>query len=424
MASTNAVSEVQSSVIHRAEIGSASSFPDARAGIASEAGRLRNWLFYCALPVWARIGTDRDGWGFHECVDLDGSPFGTARRARVQVRQVFSFATGGRLGWSGTWQDLVRRGYSDFQRLYMRGDNVFRTVVGSDGLPLDDTPTLYDQAFAMLALAHACGVVPGADQKALDLLRIVESTFRHDGVGFRENADCPYQSNPHMHLLEACLAWMETGGADEWRATADRVVRLALDRFIDRDTGVLREFFAPDWSPAPGEEGRLVEPGHQYEWAWLLMRWSILTADQSALRAAGRLVQAGDLGVDPHRNVAVNLMRVDGSLVSGVARLWPQTERLKAKLGLWSLADGPLRSALEGEVLSAIRGLEPYLKTPTQGLWYDKMLPDGRFVEEPAPASSLYHIVCAVEQLCVAARTGSIFQAAPDPTLRLAVAGG
>jgi mannose-6-phosphate isomerase len=139
------------------------------------------------------------------------------------------------------------------------------------------------------------------------------------------------------------------------------------------------------------------------------MRWCRLKEDFSVLRAVEGLVQAGDLGVDPHRNVAVNLMRVDGSLVSGVARLWPQTERLKAKLGLWSLSDGPRRESLEGEVLCAIRGLEPYLKTPIQGLWYDKMLPDGRFVEEPAPASSLYHIICAVEQLCVAAHNGSIF---------------
>ncbi len=33
------------------------------------------------------------------------------------------------------------------------------------------------------------------------------------------------------------------------------------------------------------------------------------------------------------------------------------------------------------------------------GLWRDKMMADGTFVEEAAPASSFYHIVCAIYEL-------------------------
>jgi mannose/cellobiose epimerase-like protein (N-acyl-D-glucosamine 2-epimerase family) len=35
----------------------------------------------------------------------------------------------------------------------------------------------------------------------------------------------------------------------------------------------------------------------------------------------------------------------------------------------------------------------------TPGLWRDKQGPDGAFVEEPASASSLYHIIAAVSEL-------------------------
>ena len=44
--------------------------------------------------------------------------------------------------------------------------------------------------------------------------------------------------------------------------------------FIDAHNGALHEFFDADWNPAPGIEGRIVEPGHQFEWAWLLLRWA------------------------------------------------------------------------------------------------------------------------------------------------------
>jgi mannose-6-phosphate isomerase len=41
-------------------------------------------------------------------------------------------------------------------------------------------------------------------------------------------------------------------------------------------------------------------------------------------------------------------------------------------------------------------GLMAYLRTPVPGVWRDKMQPNGDFIDEPAPASSFYHIVCAI----------------------------
>jgi mannose-6-phosphate isomerase len=41
---------------------------------------------------------------------------------------------------------------------------------------------------------------------------------------------------------------------------------------------------------------------------------------------------------------------------------------------------------------------------PVQGLWRDRLLPDGTFVDEPAPGSSLYHIISAVSALDAACR--------------------
>ena len=80
------------------------------------------------------------------------------------------------------------------------------------------------------------------------------------------------------------------------------------------------------------------------------------------------------------------------------ARLWPQTERLKAAL---VLAD----HLPAGHAADALKGLQTYLE-PT-GLWRDKQEPGGLFVEEPAPASSLYHIAAAWVQLREAAAASS-----------------
>jgi mannose/cellobiose epimerase-like protein (N-acyl-D-glucosamine 2-epimerase family) len=202
-----------------------------------------------------------------------------------------------------------------------------------------------------------------------------------------------------MHLLEAALAWIETDGGDVWRELATDIVSLALRAFIDPDSGALREFFNADWSPAPGEEGRLLEPGHQFEWAWLMQRWALMTNSQAAHEAAKGLFAAGLKGVDPKRSVAIDELNDDFSTRSARARLWPQTEYIKAALILAKDAPAESVESLLGRAAQGAEGLWRYLETPIPGLWRDKLLPNNQFVSEPAPASSLYHIVGAIVAL-------------------------
>jgi mannose/cellobiose epimerase-like protein (N-acyl-D-glucosamine 2-epimerase family) len=174
-------------------------------------------------------------------------------------------------------------------------------------------------------------------------------------------------------------------------------VDLARTRFIDDRGGFLREFFDADWSPAGGRAGELVEPGHQFEWAWLLTHWGRRRGDLWAGGAAQQLFACGERGLDARRGVAVD--ELDDALMirSPRARLWPQTERLKAALVLAETAVGAERELLVGSAAQALRGLNLYLKP--NGLWRDKLGADGMFEDEPAPASSLYHIMAAGRQL-------------------------
>jgi mannose-6-phosphate isomerase len=98
--------------------------------------------------------------------------------------------------------------------------------------------------------------------------------------------------------------------------------------------------------------------------------------------------------------VAIDVLLADMSPYSRQARLWPQTERLKAALALSrQTADFERRMSFERTALAAAEGLSHYLHTSVPGLWHDKMRADGTFVAEPSPASSLYHIVCAIDLL-------------------------
>jgi mannose/cellobiose epimerase-like protein (N-acyl-D-glucosamine 2-epimerase family) len=366
----------------------------------TEADAFSTWLIQHAYPCWWSRGVDHAHGGFHEGLRLDGEPSGEARRARLYPRQIYAFSVAGELGWSGPAADTVRQGLKALLAQYRRPDGLYRGLVAPNGAPLVERAVLYDQAFVLLgfAAAHRALGETAARDGARGLLARVEATLRNPNGGFEESAPriLPLLANSHMHLLEACLEWMDLDEDRMWSELAEEIVELALRRFQDPVSGFVREFFNGDWTPAR-EDADVVEPGHQYEWAWLLLRWSQRVHNPRAHQLAFELIdRAEDRGIDPVRGVAVNALFCDGRVRDARARLWPQTERIKAAC-LAAVITG--RSRYADTAAAATRSLLKYVDTPTPGLWRDTMDERGVFVEQLVPASSFYHIVSAARAM-------------------------
>lgn len=367
--------------------------------------RLERWLFDEALPLWWTLGADHQRGGFHEAIDLHGRPTATHRRVRVQARQTFVYATAGLWGWRGPWRAAVDHGLDYQQTRYLRHCGLVRGSVDAEGAPIDDSAMLYDQAFVLLAIAAAFRAVPSRIDlpgRAHSLLGALDAAFRHDDRGFREaSADHPFHADPHMHLLEAALAWSEVSSDRAWPLLADSLAELALASFIDPEAGAIREYLASNWRAAAGQVGRIFEPGHQFEWAGLLRTWGKARGRRDALDAAARLFRVGSrFGIDRVRGVAFHSMGGDLCPLNRTARLWPQTEWIKAAVVFGADArDETEQAALLAEALSAVDGLQLFLNSPVRGAWRDKLTSEGVFLEEPAPASSIYHVIGAIRAL-------------------------
>lgn len=349
--------------------------------------QLLSWLVNDAYPIWSTAGWDGNTGIFAERLDQAGASLPEPRRARVPPRQIYAFAHAQSLGWTGDGGTIARLGLATFLERYRRPDGLFRALVAPDGARLDDTAWLYDQAFALLAFAAMHGLTRDAEAEADRLHQALIRHLKRSGDGFDSGLPerLPLLANPHMHLFEACLAWLDLSEAEPWRGLADEIGMLALAKLIDPDSGALRETFDASWAPAEALAGRIIEPGHQFEWAWLLLRWG-------STNAALRLIEIGE-NAGTRDGVTVNALLDDLSMHDPAARLWPQTERLKASA---------LAASLTGETrywdatASAAATLLRYLDTPVRGLWHDRMEADGRFVDAPAPASNFYHIVAAI----------------------------
>jgi len=372
--------------------------PGCAPGLGQTRQRLVKWLWSDALPTWWSFGADHVAGGFHDRLAWDLTPTDHPRRVRVQARQVFVYATAGLMGWPGPWATAVRHGLDWLEARHRRGDGLYRTQVTRDGAVRDDTANLYDQAFVLLAMAAAATALPDLrgplTAKAHELAGRIVGVFARDQGGFRaaEGADA-FESDPIMHLFEAAQAWRDVDSSLHWDALARDIATHFLARMMDRDRPQIRETFAADWSPRAEPAGRVIEPGHQFEWAWLLGRWGRQTGDARALAAAEGLYGTGLTGVDPDSGFVLDELTDEGASTGPSARLWPQAERLRAVM-MFERDPEARREAVH----AAARALESYFTTDPRGLWRDGR-PDLHLSEDAAMASSFYHIIGAIRAL-------------------------
>lgn len=362
------------------------------------------WLSQDALPLWSTRGIDPSG-GFVERIEVNGELDMAVRRARLVARQIYAFRAASEIGWSGPADALIEHGARALLAHHVSSDHVaIPRYVPETGLK-EGGFDLYDQAFVLFGFRQLAEARGGAEpeQLAKRMLQRMRGGWQHPLGGFCETdpASSPLKANPHMHLLEAALAWLEVSDAEEWVKLASEVAELCLNKFIDPQSGALQEFFDVDWSRLSDTNSHVVEPGHQAEWAWLLVRWFRRTRDRRFFEAAKRLFELSEeLGVNQKQNKFINELGSDFQVRDGRMRLWPQTERIKALVIFCEeTTDEADRAHLMAQLEATVAGLLDFFRHPIEGSWWEHLDEHGQACLEPARASSLYHIMGAATEL-------------------------
>jgi mannose/cellobiose epimerase-like protein (N-acyl-D-glucosamine 2-epimerase family) len=360
--------------------------------------RFRTWMRDAALPLWSSVGCDPDGLGFEEQLSLSGEREDVGyKRVRVQARQIYVFSHAHLLGWKGGL-DAASRGYDLLSGAAAR-DGAWPRRLDRRGAVLDDTADLYDIAFVLFALAWFSRA-SGAREPLARAHATLDWLERHMASplgGFFNTLprqDEPRQQNPHMHLLEAALALYETSGEARFRELADRLIALFKGAFLDGKTSTLGEFFAEDWSAAPGARGDHIEPGHHYEWVWLLGRYEKAAEVDLSGESGVLYAFANAHGVDPRNGLAVDVVNRRGETLEASTRLWPQTEAIKAHI---AQTRGEAQGQATGPIVARL--FDRFLAPAPAGGWYDHFDARGACRSRSIPASSLYHLFMAFGEM-------------------------
>ena len=371
------------------------------AGLPSKA-----WLRETLIPAWIDRAVRPGHAGFVEMfdpADPDRDP-GPVRTTLVTARLTYVFSHAHLLDPQGKALAAARHGFV-FLRDACRegGESRFLHSVREDGTPIDARTDLYDLAFVLFAMAWYYRAT--RDDQALaianEVIGFIESEMAHPQGGFAEDTlgTLPRRQNPHMHLLEAFHALVEATGEQRWLDRADAIVRLAREHLVDTETGTLGEYFTDDWQPIPGAASQVCEPGHHFEWTWLLLHHWRLTGDAQARDLAERLYGfAIRHGLDDGAAgplAAFDVFDRSGHVTAPTKLLWPQTEAIKAFLArIEFLDDADAAVRLDLHLASLFR----WFVTPETGLWLNQLAKDGTPRQTVIPVRVLYHLLLALAE--------------------------
>ena len=381
----------------------------ALASVHSQYHVLVDWLTKHALPGWWQSSADQVGGGFFETRNRDGAGVDSPRRTRVVARQIYVFAAAKRLGWSGPADEAILHGATFFLRKLRQPSGYFVSAVRTDGVVIDPCFDLYEQAFALFGLASMWSAgIAGGDPVLVGraLLHQLERDYKHPLSGYHEGRSDVglLRANPHMHMLEALIAFRyadSDGDLRHYDQLADEIACLCVDRLMSPVHGAVREYFDSQWMACGPTVGVEIEPGHQFEWGALLMEWGTRRSLPILINAGMRLIKLGEnYGINSHTGLVVNALDSGLSIADAASRLWPQTERLKA----WCLMARFAPTSEEREhamrkIHIAASNVRRYFTTTPAGMWHEHINADGCFREFECRTSSLYHIVTAIEAM-------------------------
>ncbi|UAK25003.1 AGE family epimerase/isomerase [Sphingomonas nostoxanthinifaciens] len=359
----------------------------------------QDWIVTQALPFWGESGFDSQRGAFHERLSFSGQPVDVPRRAMVQARQVYVFAHAAERNWFPRGAEIANDALASLVRDYAdqsAGETAFAFSVDTRGQIVEPARDAYTHAFILLALAWVYRL--NGDRMVLRLAAETTAFIDraltdpiHGGLFSTSWRTDPAKcQNPVMHLLEAYLFLAEVAPGQGYEERATSLVALFERRLFDPVHGVLAETFLEDWS----SDGRSrVEPGHLFEWSWLL-DWHGRVTGLPSSQADRLRATAISTGFAPS-GLIWDEIDAAGSVLRRTHRLWPHCEALK------SLAIRDEKGEKTGMTLHNICTvlLDRFVGRPFAAGWIDCVDEAGRPLSGDVPASSLYHLFLAAAEL-------------------------
>ncbi|WP_269531506.1 AGE family epimerase/isomerase [Chitinimonas sp. BJYL2] len=292
---------------------------------------------------------DPAGGFFHFYMD-DGEIYDRTQRHLVSsTRFVFNYARAAVHFGRPDYRDWARHGLDFLQSAHYQPATGGYAWLLDAGKVVDATNHCYGAAFVLLAHAEALKAGIGDARTGLEsAYQLLEQRFwlpEHGLFADEYNADfsvlAPYRGqNANMHACEAHIAAYQATGEDRYLERALTIAEGITGRLADPKSGMVWEHYDPnwqiDWQYNLDDPKHLFrpwgfQPGHQTEWAKLLVTLHRLRPNPALVDRAARLFNtAVELAWDHEHGGLVYGIAPDGTVCDDDKYFWVQAESFAA----------------------------------------------------------------------------------------------
>ncbi|WP_223518485.1 AGE family epimerase/isomerase [Pseudomonas sp. GL-B-19] len=335
------------------------------------------------VPLWQGPGWNADMALPYEALDAEHQPLAPQRyRAMACARQLYVFSS--LIGQVPAAEERAAALFRSLQQHFHDAEHGgWFYSIDPHGAPLDQRKDLYTHAFILFACAHYWDKVrePLVESALNAALEVIAQRFATGDGLYEASLDRDWSSlnsgplqNPLMHLAEAFLATLSVREDIAVQRALVELCTAMQKRFIDPQQSVLME------KPL-GAVDNWFEPGHQFEWYFLLESSPLLRDStlHASLERAFALTE--QLGVDPCTGAVVAMLDLDGSAKDATQRIWAQAEYLRALT---------LRPNSEASVQRQLQALQQ--RFLHAGGWYECRDEQGEVSRKDMPSTTPYHL--------------------------------
>ena len=357
------------------------------------------------LLFFVENGWDDEYGGLFEVLKSNGEskaiPF---RRVMVHARQLFVFSRWAKLTGNNKFSAKADKIFEFMITAFWDFENGgWFSKLNLDGSVQNQTKDLYAHAFVLFGLANYKNSL---DRKTAHdwidkTLTIIERQFSRKDGSFCQDLSGDFvdlspqirSQNPHMHLLEAALYLLENDKQNSRYLTlVNRLLNLFESKILDSENKLIREYLDQSFKPKL-VNSFIIEPGHHYEWAWLLNWSDKIHKSKKYDTLTKTLFDTGwRLGWDFNNGGVFDEFDCENKQVFlSTKRLWPLLELIKVLSVLPNNSYGDdLTSALTIV-------LERYIQP--NGTWVERFDQNWCAVDTTMPTSSIYHMAMTISVL-------------------------
>lgn len=364
------------------------------------------------LAFYQPVVFDADG-GFYQTFRDDGSVYDAGLRHLVSsTRFVFNYANAYLHYKDPLHKQWVDHGIAFLIEQHQQNQGHFAWEL-RDGMISDDRAMAYGHAFVMLAGASAlrAGVDSGYELIKLSWKLLDELFWLPEHNAYADERDGSLQTlsdyrgqNANMHSCEAMLAAWEATQEQRYLDRAEILAKKFTIELAELSDGLIWEHYNADWQvdmqynidkPDDLFKPWGFQPGHQVEWAKLLLQLhAIKPSDWMRDRAIFLFEQAMERGWDNEYGGLVYGFAPDGRFCDSNKYFWVQAEAFAAAMRLYQLTS-------ESRYLADYKRIWnwswQYLIDHQHGAWFRIRHRDGSAVDnlKSPPGKTDYHTMGA-----------------------------